>query len=221
VGKFNPSPSVDARMESFNDSIEKMLWPEKRERDTEQPGGQRGMNEFQLRLESAETEGKATLKVPGVIDRTDQESFLRVKSGYFPKQLRSWYEPLQNWFPWIFGDGGIEVGPIPPGTPINLIANLSLISESGDTNDTLQQAKNVFNLLITLKRDLKAAYGRSPEEGLKVFENLREPLLKLNKCPDFVVNRGHYFGTKYLNDKDEPELSDYEKRALIEFLKMF
>src|SRR6202030_2619781 len=27
VGKFDPSPSVDARMKSFQDSIEKMLWP--------------------------------------------------------------------------------------------------------------------------------------------------------------------------------------------------
>ena len=33
VGKFNPSPSVGARMESFDDSIEKMLWPEKRDKD--------------------------------------------------------------------------------------------------------------------------------------------------------------------------------------------
>jgi hypothetical protein len=221
VGRFEATPSVEARMKSFEDSITKMLWPEKRERDTELPGGERGISEFQGRLESAETEGKATAKLPGIIDRTDRESFLRVYSGYLPKHLRSWYEPLQDWFPWIFGESGIEIGPIPPGTPVNLIANLSLISESGDTDDTLEQAKNVFDLLITLKRDLKAAYGRSPEERLKIFANLREPLLQLNKCPDFVVNRGHYFGTKYLQDKDEPELSDYQKRALIEFLKTF
>ena len=30
VGRFNPSPSVKARMESFHDSIEQLLWPEKR-----------------------------------------------------------------------------------------------------------------------------------------------------------------------------------------------
>ena len=33
VGRFNPSPSVEARMRVFQDSIEKMLWPERRERD--------------------------------------------------------------------------------------------------------------------------------------------------------------------------------------------
>ena len=34
VGIFNPSPSVEARMASFQDSIEKMLWPEKRDKDS-------------------------------------------------------------------------------------------------------------------------------------------------------------------------------------------
>jgi hypothetical protein len=43
----------------------------------------------------------------------------------------------------------------------------------------------------------------------------------LSKCPDFVVNRGHYFGTSYFQEKDEPGLSDDDKWALIEFLKTF
>jgi len=56
--------------------------------------------------------------------------------------------------------------------------------------------------------------------------------LKLNKCPDFVVNRGHYFGTAKFNDTEglseaeksfgpEPVLIDDDKRALIEFIKTF
>ena len=52
-----------------------------------------------------------------------------------------------------------------------------------------------------------------------VFAPLAGRLLEFNKCPDFVVNRGHYAGTKYI--KDEPELSDSDKRALIEFVKTF
>jgi hypothetical protein len=44
-------------------------------------------------------------------------------------------------------------------------------------------------------------------------------MLALSKCKDFVVNRGHYFGTDYL--KEEPGLGDADKRALIEFLKTF
>jgi hypothetical protein len=35
-------------------------------------------------------------------------------------------------------------------------------------------------------------------------------LWKVSKCPDFVEDRGHYFGS---------ELPDADKRALIEFLK--
>jgi hypothetical protein len=57
-------------------------------------------------------------------------------------------------------------------------------------------------------------------------------MLRLSKCPDFVVNRGHYFGTAQFNQQaglsdDEkafgqvPELTDADKRALIEFLKTF
>ena len=41
-----------------------------------------------------------------------------------------------------------------------------------------------------------------------------------------MVNRGHYFGTGYVEPGDanplkEPALSDPDKRALIEFLKTF
>ncbi len=37
-------------------------------------------------------------------------------------------------------------------------------------------------------------------------------LLAANKCPDFIEDNGHYFGT---------DLSDEGKRALIEYLKTF
>ena len=63
-------------------------------------------------------------------------------------------------------------------------------------------------------------------------KQFRVPLLKLLKCPDFVVNRGHYFGTAKFNDTaslssdeqsfgPEPPLSEDDKRALIEFIKTF
>ena len=50
------------------------------------------------------------------------------------------------------------------------------------------------------------------EQARAAFKDLVEPLLEVSKCPDFVVNRGHLFGTK---------LPDADKRALIEFLKTF
>ena len=62
------------------------------------------------------------------------------------------------------------------------------------------------------------------------FIPLRGALMSLSKCPDYMVNRGHYFGTQWFNQQDglsrdersfgtEPVLSDADKRALIEYLK--
>ena len=45
-------------------------------------------------------------------------------------------------------------------------------------------------------------------------------LMALSKCPDYVVNRGHYFGTGY-GVNAAAGLSDGDKRALIDFMKTF
>ena len=85
--------------------------------------------------------------------------------------------------------------------------------------------RKIVKLLIKVKQALKALPPNvTDEEARKVFleKGLVEPLLELSKCPDFVVNRGHYFGTDHLNrEENEPGLSDEDKRALIEFLKTF
>ena len=86
--------------------------------------------------------------------------------------------------------------------------------------DPAPDQKRVLDLLVQAKNDLKSLpAGASDEEVQKAFANLKQPLMDLNKCPDFVVNRGHYFGTSYF--AEEPPLSDDDKRALIEFLKTF
>ena len=53
----------------------------------------------------------------------------------------------------------------------------------------------------------------------RIFGPLGQELYGFSACPDYVVNRGHYFGT----DKfaEEPGLTDGDKSALIEFLKTF
>ena len=78
----------------------------------------------------------------------------------------------------------------------------------------------LLDLVNKVKHDLaNLPKNASDEEARKVLENLVEPLMNLSKCPDYVVNRGHYFGTDRFGQ--EPGLVDSDKRALIEFLKTF
>ena len=116
-------------------------------------------------------------------------------------------EPLSHVAPWLAEEEGIEIGPIPKGTPINLLSNMDL-----------EQKREVLKVLVKAKRDLKSLpKDPSDAEARAAFADLVDPMLELSKCRDFVVNRGHYFGTKYF--REEPGLSDADKLALIEFLK--
>ncbi len=73
--------------------------------------------------------------------------------------------------------------------------------------------KQVVAALFKLVHDLRALpKGATDEQARQVFANLGEQLFALSKCPDYVVNRGHYFGSR---------LSDADKNALIAFLKTF
>jgi hypothetical protein len=189
VGKFNWNPSIEARMDSFNDSIAKMLWPEKRDRDPILGD-----------------------KVPGYIYRTTTTSHIRVPIGYLPaglSKLLSWGDWLHGFFPWLFSEGMIRIGPIPKGTPVSLLTNIDLETDKLD----------LVKLLLKMKADLVQVEGKSDEEAAKVFKDLVPDLIKVSKCPDYVVNKGHYFGTSFF--KEEPPLSDEDKQALIEFLKTF
>jgi hypothetical protein len=195
VGLFNGDPSVAGRMAAFEDGIEKMLWPEKRDKD--------------------KVLGD---KVPGLIDRTTASSYLRVPVGYLPPFAPKLAPLVKALAPAVVGKAGIEIGPIPKGTPVNLLTNLNILPDGQTTRQRLAHDRKLLELLVKIKRDLKALpAGASDEQARKVFANLVGPMLELSKCPDFVVNRGHYFGTDRF--KEEPGLSDADKRALIEFLK--
>jgi hypothetical protein len=197
VGKFNPSPSVEGRLASFQDSIEKMLWPEMRDKDPVLGD-----------------------KVPGLIDRTTTRSFLRIASGYVPDNLKGAVGLTQRLFPKFFGDGGIEIGPIPAGTPVGLLSNLNLLADDSDFAGRVDHDAKVLALIVRIKHDLAALpKDASDQDAAKVLANLAEPLMDVSKCPDYIVNRGHYFGTDKF--QEEPALSDSDKRALIEFLKTF
>ncbi|HZM98749.1 MAG TPA: hypothetical protein VFB70_05120, partial [Pyrinomonadaceae bacterium] len=189
VGQFESSPSVEARMRSFQNSIEQMLWPEKRDKD--------------------EVLGD---KIPGRIDRTTQQSHLRVGAGFLPHFLQGSSGFLSKYLPWLFSDEGIDIGPLPKGTPVSLLANLDLFAPEQGRGDVLK-------LLLEMKHALKKAEGQDEERAKEALRPLVPRMLEFSKCPDLIVNRGHYFGTDKF--EQEPGLSDDDKRALIEFLKTF
>jgi hypothetical protein len=199
VGEFNPSPSVKARLASFQSSIEQMLWPEKREKDQ--------------RLGD---------KIPGKIDRTTEQSYLRVYFGFLPDALQK-LRGFGRFFPWLVNneENKFELGPIPKGTPIGLLANLNPLSESSEPAERLKHDIALFDVVSEINADLKKLpHGASDVEAENIFGSgdLVDRLLGLSKCPDLIVNRGHYFGTDKLTG-GEPGLSDADKRALIAFLK--
>jgi hypothetical protein len=99
-------------------------------------------------------------------------------------------------------DGYISIGPIPKGVPINLIANLD--PDLGQL--VVLQAKLSRALLKIHTMNL------SPEQATEELAKAVPELVAANKCPDFVEDKGHYFGT---------DLPDQDKRALIEYLKTF
>ena len=183
VGHFEESGSVKDRMSAFEDGITQMLWPEKRS----------GNGTF------ATLSGKP---LPGWIDRTTQHSSINIARGYIPPLLKP-----------LVGAEGISIGPIPEGTPVNLLSNIDL-----ETDPVVLLA-----LLLDIKHKLDALPpGASDDEARKVLKPLVPKLLGVSKCADFVVNKGHYFGTDYLPASEgEPGLSDADKRALIAFLKTF
>ncbi len=202
VGHFEESGSVADRMKSFDDGIHQMLWPERRQSNP--PG--------------AMFVTKSGKMAPGWIDLTTETTRLNVPQGYLPPKLVAIGGPfsgLLEWlFPNVFNEEGLSIGPIPKGTPVNLLANLNVGPEGFDS--TLPVVKKMI-------KAFKSLPGNATDEQVKAaFQPLVPDMLGACKCTDFVVNRGHYFGTDYLPASEgEPGLTDADKAALIAFLKTF
>lgn len=209
LGKFDYRGTVEGRMESFEDSIHQLLWPE--DRDCYRPGDYDYAAADYKPECSADFVTASGKKVPGIIDRTSASSYLSLDSGFLPGFLRPKLSFLNRLFPHLIDESGIKIGPIPKGTPVNLLSNIDLTKK-----------KELIKLVPRLVKDLKSLpTNATDEQAREVFGNLVEPLLKVNKSPDFVVNRGHYFGTDFLPESEgETPLSDSDKNALIEFLKV-
>jgi hypothetical protein len=187
---YDPDPSVAARMREFDDSIEKMLWPEKRDRDPVLGD-----------------------KVEGLIDRTTEQSYLVIPRGFQPDFLVTLFEPFRDDIPLLNANGDIELGPIPKGTPVGLLANLNVRLDQAGPIERFEHDLDLLKLVIGIKTALRSLPANATDEEARAqFRDLVDPLIALSKCPDYVVNKGHKFGS---------ELSDQDKKDLIAFLKTF
>jgi hypothetical protein len=206
LGDFHPNPDVDSRMKSFDSAIEQLLWPEKRS----------GTIKYK-------TASGKTLR--GEVDVTTENSYIRVPKGYLPpilqldfglsEELKALFDALG--FRRFIDENGIVIGPIPKGTPVGLLGNIDLGRRDDPIADVFHKLQ-LAKLLLKLKADLAALPKEASDDDARaVFANALDDLLALSKCPDFIVNRGHYFGTDF--SKEEPGLSDADKQALIAFLK--
>ena len=78
------------------------------------------------------------------------------------------------------------------------MANLELMPDGADLAGTRRAraeaaSRSCTSSCGTLK---KGGDSASDEELRKAFAPLAPKLLEMSKCPDFVVDRGHYFGTE-------------------------
>jgi hypothetical protein len=111
----------------------------------------------------------------------------------------------------------IKIGPIPKGTPVNLIMNMN---PEAPVLDLVRATSGLARAILRVYKDDLLDDDPQTEkrpkghfQALAAFQEEAGPaLLKVSKCPDFVADRGHWFGES---------LSDVKKKQLKAFLETF
>jgi mono/diheme cytochrome c family protein len=265
LGLFNNNPSVDGRLDAFDDAIRKLLWPAKR-------------------LESSsfnEATPERLKKDHGLIWRTPRVTYLTLPGEQVPQILAKvpfltkWTKAYSSWirehpfaqkllfYPWlpsavlfviaylIFVLGGrrpsrdpatvlhrkwwaraagylavflgvligallytlsgklgeVRIGPIPKGTPVNLLANANPDADP-------VELKRTIKLTLQTLTEIDSKHLRDEEANKLMREKIAPALMKVSKCPDFVMDEGHYF--EWFDS-----MTEEDKNALIELLKTF
>jgi len=136
-----------------------------------------------------------------IVWRTTATSYINIPQTYAPPILEKIIlDPrLKD------GQGNYRIGPIPEKMPVNLLSNVDL--ENGGDLKLGKLGLSITAALVDI--------GLHHLKGDAATARLRAvvpDLMAVNKCPDFVEDRGHLFGT---------DLPEADKRALIELLKTF
>src|SRR4029453_9076241 len=128
---------VESRMRSFQDSIEQMLWPERRPKDAL----------------FANENGPGV----GIIDRITVDSYLDVAEGYIPDYLTPLVGVARKLFPLVRGsDYSIRVGPFPKGMPIGLITNMDILGAELPPSERDEHRQKILTLIKRTREELKA-----------------------------------------------------------------
>ena len=76
------------------------------------------------------------------------------------------------------------------------------MSESTRPEDRIAHTKKLIDVLFKVKKALKTLEDATDAQAAAAFKPLVPDLLSVSKCPDFIVNKGHYFGSN-LADEDK------------------
>ena len=141
-------------------------------------------------------------KVPGTIDRTTDTSYLRVANGYLPDFLQRLRGPLSGTSTGSSTIKASRSAPSPRARPSACSPTSISFPRRTTPSSERSTRQKVLDLLLKAQHDLKSLPANATDaDAAKVFDNLKGPLMELSKCPDYVVNRGHYFGTSYFAEE--------------------
>jgi hypothetical protein len=242
VGLFNNDPSVEGRLEAFNDAINKLLTPGQSDDEAAAARwrlGSRLNGATSRRLEDDH----------GLIWRLPQPAVIRIPKSqlaYFVASLAGWPVAAVEWS-WVvpfailvlamlclvssrrlfrrLGYGltiiafvfagvasflaghlvDLTVGPLPAGLPVDVVANID--------PDRVKSLAALPSLIRAgrLIHEINRMPPGIPATDRKI-DDLGQLLHELSKSPDYVMDRGHYFGR---------ELTEQERRDLIDLLLTF
>lgn len=140
-----------------------------------------------------------------VLWRWSGRRYIRLAAGYLPLVAGLLITLAMALFSGGFGD--LEIGPIPAGTPVDLLASINPEADP----ETLTRA---LTTTISALAEIESRHLEG-EDAQRVFrEKVAPALMEVSRCPDFVMDRGHYFPWF-------DRMTDADKDALIELLKTF
>lgn len=103
--------------------------------------------------------------------------------------------------------GEVRIGPFPKGTPVNLLLNTNPDADP-------EKVKKVIKYVIGKLGEIKSKHLNEADTLVVFQQEIAPALMEISKCPDFVMDRGHYYPWF-------DSMTDEDKNALIELLKTF